>query len=862
MPTGWPTVVRQRQVETVAAQLRTRNGHTGVVLVGGPGVGKTTLARSVVKATGAKARWVAGTETAHGIPLGALTHLIDVMGAAEPHTVLRAARSQLLGGSSEVIIGVDDAHMLDELSATVVHQLAIEHAAVFVVTVRSGQQIPDAIRALWKDDLLTRVDLTPFTRAEVGSVVEAALGGPVESVSADRIFETSGGNPLFLRHLVEGAQQAGQLREVAGVWQLRGETVITGELSALISARIDVMPAGVLQVMEALAFGGSLDLDVLVALRGREAVEAAERVGVVQIGGPPNRLSVTASHPIYGEVVRSGTGVLDARRVRSELVQELSRRPTDHVSDRIRLVDLAIGSDSPPSVEALTVSASDALTLGDVVVAERFARHAWADGAGLPAQLLLAVSTAWQGKSTEAETVLARVDTATMSDFELAILGTVRASNLFYGLADSDAATAVLEELRPRLTFPASTDLVKMLEATFNGRLPESLRAARAVLKSELRLPVARGWASFMAASALSQMGDLGEVGALVGDALAAAAQGASGLLRFNVGLAEIPMHLALGPCDAAEQAARRYLDLAVGQQPARAKAGVLLGFVLLRRGRLLAAKAEFTQAIAALRGVGYVWEFLAASYLCHTCAVLGDVAGAKDALARAERLVGGVRVLFEPELELARGWLSVARGETSTAIAHVRVAADAAAAGSRFVVEADALFIAARFGDRTVAERLSELAARLDGETVRVQAAHAAGVAEQDGPTLAAVAVRWEELGALLLAADAAAQSAAAYDRAHDRRAKTNQSGIAFRLAAESDDARTPALRAEAQPLPLTGREREIASMVAQGMSNKRIAEKLFVSVRTVEGHIYRACTKLNVSAREGLAEAIKRAG
>ncbi|WP_068278693.1 helix-turn-helix transcriptional regulator [Aldersonia kunmingensis] len=862
MPTAWPTVVRQRHVETVAAQLRTRNGHTGVVLVGGPGVGKTTLARSVVKAARAQARWVAGTETARGIPLGALTHLVDVTGAAEPHTVLRAARSQLLGDNKEIVIGVDDAHMLDELSATLVHQLAMEHAAAFIVTVRSGQQIPDAISALWKDDLLTRVDLMPFTRAEVGSVVESALGGPVESVSADRIFETSGGNPLFLRHLVEGAQQAGQLREVAGVWQLRGETVITGELSALVSARLDVMPEGVLQVMETLAFGGSLDLDVLVALRGREAVEAAERVGMVQLGGPPNRLSVTASHPIYGEVVRSATGVLEARRIRSELVQELSRRSADHVSDRIRIVDLAIGSDTPPSVEALTVSAADALTLGDVVVAERFARHAWADGAGLPAQLLLAVSTAWQGKAAEAEAVLAQVDTETMNDFELVILGTVRASNLFWGLADSERATAVLEELRPRLTFQAGADLVEMLESQFIGRLPDSLRAARAVLDSQLRLPVVRGWASFIAASALSQMGDLGEVSALVDDGLEAAAQGASGLLRFNVGLAEVPMYLALGPCDDAEQAARRYLDFAIGQQPARAKAGVLLGFVLSRRGRLRAAKAEFTQAIAALRGVGYVWEFLASSYLCITCAALGDADGAEEALVRAERLVGGVRGLFAPDVELARGWLAVTRGETSAAIAHARSAAELASASSRFTVETDALLTAARFGDRTVAERLSELAAELDGETVRVAAAHAVGVAEQDGLALAAVATRWEELGVLVCAADAAAQSAAAYDRAHDRRSKTNQSGIAFRLAAACDDARTPALREVAQPLPLTGREREIASMVAQGLSNKKIAEKLYVSVRTVEGHIYRACSKLNVSDRDGLAEVIKRAG
>jgi DNA-binding CsgD family transcriptional regulator len=58
--------------------------------------------------------------------------------------------------------------------------------------------------------------------------------------------------------------------------------------------------------------------------------------------------------------------------------------------------------------------------------------------------------------------------------------------------------------------------------------------------------------------------------------------------------------------------------------------------------------------------------------------------------------------------------------------------------------------------------------------------------------------------------------------------------------------------------PLPLTGRELEIAVMVSEGMTNKAIAERLSVSVRTVEGHIYRACMKLDVVDRTLLAEVV----
>jgi len=44
----------------------------------------------------------------------------------------------------------------------------------------------------------------------------------------------------------------------------------------------------------------------------------------------------------------------------------------------------------------------------------------------------------------------------------------------------------------------------------------------------------------------------------------------------------------------------------------------------------------------------------------------------------------------------------------------------------------------------------------------------------------------------------------------------------------------------------------------VSDGMTNKAIAERLSVSVRTVEGHIYRACTKLDVPDRTMLAEVV----
>jgi DNA-binding CsgD family transcriptional regulator len=80
-----------------------------------------------------------------------------------------------------------------------------------------------------------------------------------------------------------------------------------------------------------------------------------------------------------------------------------------------------------------------------------------------------------------------------------------------------------------------------------------------------------------------------------------------------------------------------------------------------------------------------------------------------------------------------------------------------------------------------------------------------------------------------------------------------------ARRLAEACEGARTPALVAAARPLPLTEREREIVTLAAQGLSNREIAERLVVSIRTTEGHLYRASAKLGITNRAELAPLLR---
>ena len=78
--------------------------------------------------------------------------------------------------------------------------------------------------------------------------------------------------------------------------------------------------------------------------------------------------------------------------------------------------------------------------------------------------------------------------------------------------------------------------------------------------------------------------------------------------------------------------------------------------------------------------------------------------------------------------------------------------------------------------------------------------------------------------------------------------------------LADQCGGALTPALRQATEPLPLTDREAEIVMLISEGLSNRAVAERLTLSVRTVESHIYRAMSKTGTTSRDELAALLPR--
>jgi DNA-binding CsgD family transcriptional regulator len=182
------------------------------------------------------------------------------------------------------------------------------------------------------------------------------------------------------------------------------------------------------------------------------------------------------------------------------------------------------------------------------------------------------------------------------------------------------------------------------------------------------------------------------------------------------------------------------------------------------------------------------------------------------------------------------------------------------ARAGGARVFESAALHDLARLGRAAeVVPRLRELGRVVEGPLAPARAGHAAALATRDAPGLDAASAAFELLGANLLAAEAAADAATAWQRAGAPRRKAAAERRAHRLAARCEGARTPALTAVAARAVLSPRELEIARLAAAGATSKQIADGLCLSVRTVDNKLYAAYEKLGVGGRDELAAALE---
>jgi DNA-binding CsgD family transcriptional regulator len=865
----WPIVARDDELRQALAALEDDAEFHGVALVGDSGVGKSTLARAVadsLESGGATVRYVLGTQTGSTVPLGAFYRSVTVDAPQQPAAMLAAAQ-RTLEREENLVVVVDDAQFLDPLSSTLAYQLAASGSARLIVTIRSGSNAPDAVTALWKERLLLSLRIEAFTGEQTGALARAVLGGVVDTTLINELHRRAAGNPLLLRGLLSAGRESGVLVHTDAGWQLRGALRADRQLYDLLEFRLRSFVPEELEAVEILAAAEVLDWEILRGLCDADAVGRLERRGVIQLVTDGSNTVARLYHPILGETAMQRAGVVRSRQLNSLLAQHLrkyleaerQRSRLPDVRAQIQLAQFMMRSDLPPDLDVIIRAAASAMTMSNFAYGEELARFALDRGGGLPAAIVLAEAMGWQGRSAEVEAVLGAFDPKGADELMTAH-GCMRAANLFW-CGQIEQARLGLANVRHRLESDASVGLIMAMEAVFaffSGDVATAIETGLALCAGDVP-PVATAWAAAATCWALALTGRYGDVHRIADTGLRAADLGHSGPLRLVIGWGEVMALTAAGDFSAAEQVWKRYATMPAGALAVHAVVNAILGLVNLARGALPSGCAAFQNSLSAMsRGSPFSWLMLVAALSAQAEGARANNEAAAAALRLSEEAYGPQTAVFLPELELARAWERASAGQTTAARLHAVHAARIARQSGMCAVEMRALHTAVRFGDRSQTARLAELAGTLSTPLAEAIAEHARGLANHDGDQLDAAADRFAEMGAVALAADAAAQAAREHART-GQRGKEIKSSTRARWLATLGGIRTPTVDAAAWPLPITAREREIANLVAAGLSNRQIADRLVISVRTVEGHVYRIFAKLGIDDRDRLVHLVR---
>ena len=698
LASGWPMVARDDDLRRAMATLDASAEVSGVALVGEAGVGKSTLARTLAKILGSQqqtVRFVLGTEAGRAVPLGAFYRLVTVDAANQPSVMLAAAHRTLEQEEGRVVV-VDDAQLLDPLSATLVHQLAVSGGTRLIVVIRSGDAVPDAVTALWKEQLLFRLDIDTFTRAQTGELARGVLGDDVESRLIDELYRRTAGNILLLRSLLSAGRESGVLVRTEMGWQLHGPLRGDAELYDLLEFRLQSLAPEELEVVEVVATAEVLDWDILRMVSDADAVARLEHRGLIQLVADGSHLLVRLNHPVIGEAAIQRAGVVRLRQLNGMLAQQLQQKMQTQeqrsrlpdVRTRIQLARFMMRSDLAPDLDLITEAAASAVAMSNVVLGEELARFAFDHGGGLPAALVLADALSWHGRGDEAEAVLADVDLDGADESLTVLWGCLRAANLFFGCGQVEQGRLLLADIRDRVDSPAMVGLVTALEGAFafnSGDVPTAIELGLPLCASDQQ-PLTMTWAVTSTSWALALAGRFGEVHRIA-NAGGAAVLGRMGPQRFVIGMAEAMAATAAGDLPAAERVWERYgATITVGPE-ADSFAHAMRGLVQLARGALPSACAAFRDSLSAISYGFPAGAMLLAAWCAQAEGARGDGEAAAAALRRSEDAYGLHLAVFLPELELARAWERAAVGQMTAARMHaVRAAQIAQQSGTHAI--------------------------------------------------------------------------------------------------------------------------------------------------------------------------------
>lgn len=292
----WPFTGRETELELVRGSLAA--GQPGIVVTGPAGRGKTRLITQAVRGTDCVR--VTGTPEARGLRFAAFAHLL-------PDTVSLHGAVHILSGVRLLV--VDDAQLLDEASAALVHQLAVHGRTRLLVAAADGTPAPAAVSRLWTGELLPRLALAPLPHCDTAQLL-AADG--LEPLTVRRLYRVCRGDLRLLRELLGALRGSGRLNRLAGTgqWAWRGPLPVTTAVRERLAPALERTGPGERDTLERLAFAEPLPLPLT-----DFDVDVLERLDEDGLLHADEQGAVTLAHPLHGPALRATAGRLRARRL-------------------------------------------------------------------------------------------------------------------------------------------------------------------------------------------------------------------------------------------------------------------------------------------------------------------------------------------------------------------------------------------------------------------------------------------------------------------------------------------------------------------------------------------------------------------
>ena len=868
--------IRHKTVEEVLSALTSGSG-CGAVLVGEHGAGKSFVAQRALEQLGDEylVVQVRGSSISSKLPYGALSVLLNELDASHlehPLMVLRGL-TQLLHTRAQgrsVVLFVDNAHDLDELSTMMVAQLCAGGHVQLLAACVDLPNLGSDIMGLWKDDLLRRVDLGPFDFRETADSLAHEYGGHFSHTAARALWNASGGNALFLHSLAREQIKLGTIVRHEGSWVLGDKPVaLAGEIRDVLKARLNRLSPGQRDVFELLSLAGALPLQTLMSVSRAQDIDTLQERALIRVSHdhPP---MVSIANPVTAGIVASVVPPGRSAELRRRLGAVLEDQDTD-VFTGSTAVSWALDCGEEVDPRLALAAARIANKTSDPQSALRFAREI-AGGEKL-AEVALESARAFIALHNDdaARRILADVERRAgdgLAVDEWASLQLLWAELDRRSPAASASALARLQEIELRLTVSGDA-------GSAPGSLAERVRLAYA------ELAVFEGrYGDVLQMFEDSDSTDLGSEGKVIAASLLSEAKAVTGDILGAVGLGR-QVILAAGTLDLSDASIReirgRFLLLLLLSAKFREAAGFISdtsefwdqqarlgGMFEIGQGIVDLHRGHLTGAVQRLQSG--VWQLsvhdpdavagLATAACAYAFALQGDEekAGAllvevEEQQPRASWLVNRITRYFELSAKAEIG-------QKTEALRALKVEADIDTDASALATGLQFLSAVARLGDRQASQKLSDLAEQVTGHFAALCSRLAEGMADADSEELLATSKEADAAGHAVFARDVTRKAVSCANDAGNR--------ISLRMAQRTQqfledrfgNPRNGVLSLLTSTL--TARESEVAVRAAAGTSNRKIADEMHVSVRTVEGHLYQVYAKLHVASRSELKDVI----